>query len=210
MSQIPKCISWTPTLASWESFIFCCIVIWLAFWLFLLKISEIYWLCILVGDCWSLPCSILVLDTGFESLAMWSPRTLPSQCQLDRASLNHWTAFGIPPALWLLAERPEAGLVGVEAAVWAEEDDEEDDFGCGWLALAGWLARWLARWRLAGWLAWWLARWRLAGWLARWLTVAGSPVWSGCGCGWLKWRLMYLTCMLCWLMRLMRLLSWYV
>ena len=68
---------------------------------------------------------------------------------------------------WLLAERPEAGVVGVEAAVWAEED-EEDDFGCGWLALAGWLARWLPRW---------LARWRLAcGWLSclvwLWLWLA--------------------------------------
>ena len=68
---------------------------------------------------------------------------------------------------WLLAERPEAGVVGVEAAVWAEED-EEDDFGCGWLALAGWLGGCLGGWLGGGWL------------------VAGSPVWSGCGCGWLK------------------------
>jgi len=72
-----------------------------------------------------------------------------------------------------LAERPKAGVVGVEAAVGADEDDEEDDSGCGWLALAGWLTRWLGgRW-LAAWLARWLGGWQLllAGWLARWLAV---------------------------------------
>ena len=82
-----------------------------------------------------------------------------------------------------MAERPKAGVVGVEAAVGVDEDDEEDDSGCGWLALAGWLTRWLG----GRWLAAWLARW-LGGW------VAGSCCWL---VGWLGgW--------LCWLMRLMR------
>ena len=38
----------------------------------------------------------------------------------------------------------------------------------------------------------------LGGWVARWLAAAGSP--ASAGCRWLKWSLIYLTC----LMRLMR------
>ena len=61
-------------------------------------------------------------------------------------------AFGIPPALCLLAERPKAGVVvGVEAAAWAERE--------------GWLAGWLT-------VAACLGGGRLA----------GSPASAGCGC----------------------------
>ena len=52
---------------------------------------------------------------------------------------QYLTAFSILPALWLLVERPKAEVVGVEVAVWADEEDEKDDSSCGWLALAGWL-----------------------------------------------------------------------
>ena len=53
----------------------------------------------------------------------------------------YFTAFGIPPALWLLAERPKAGVVGV----------------AGWVARLARLARWVAAAgspvAVAGWLA---------------------------------------------------------
>ena len=52
-------------------------------------------------------------------------------------------------SMWLSAS-PLA--VDVEAAVWAEEDDEEDDSGCFWRALAGWLAGYLGGWLGGGWL----------------------------------------------------------
>jgi len=52
---------------------------------------------------------------------------VPTKRTSDHLNLLYFTAFGIPPVLWLLAERPKAGVVSVEAAVWA------DDSGCGWL-----------------------------------------------------------------------------
>ena len=32
--------------------------------------------------------------------------------------ISYLTAFGVPPALWLVAERPKAGVVGVDGRLW--------------------------------------------------------------------------------------------
>jgi len=52
--------------------------------------------------------------------------------------------------------RPNARVVGVEAAVWADEEG-------GWLVAAGWLRGWLGG-QVVGSCCW------LVGWLARWLA----------------------------------------
>ena len=38
---------------------------------------------------------------------------VPTKRTSDHLNLLYFTAFGIPPVLWLLAERPKAGVVGV-------------------------------------------------------------------------------------------------
>ena len=48
---------------------------------------------------------------------------------LFKVILIYLTAFGIPPALWPLADRPKFGacvkLVGVKG--WFDDDDDDDD-----------------------------------------------------------------------------------